>query len=122
MYELQRGIPCLSCPQKDESIQRLASELAAAQVERDRLQALAPRLEWLNGYLHLCIDLHTQCLFHVERNQSGSFNLYDVNASGDDVMGYGLSTDRVNACLAEWHAATLPSLHLPPFPGASDAS
>jgi hypothetical protein len=46
MYELQRGIPCLSCPQKDESIQRLASELAAAQAERDRLQAMVPRLEW----------------------------------------------------------------------------
>ena len=30
MYELQSGILCLSCPQKDESIRRLASELAAA--------------------------------------------------------------------------------------------
>jgi len=26
------------------------------------------------------------------------------------------------AAVAEWHAAHLPSLHLPPFPGASNAS
>ena len=45
-YELQGGIPCLSCRNKDESIQRLASEVARLAIDNERLRATVPRPRW----------------------------------------------------------------------------
>ncbi len=38
-----------------------------------------------------------------------------------DIAGYPAIVATMIAAAERWHAATAPSLHLPPFPGASDA-
>jgi len=105
------------------AIASTVEEAARDAADQLRAQGWTPthaRLEWqpyrygVSLYLH--IDSHQQRLFNADHTSRGTFTLSDVNASCDDVMGYGLTAAGVMAAVAEWCAAHLPSLHLPPFP------
>jgi hypothetical protein len=81
------------------------------------------RLEWRsNGwqhYLHLCIDRLSPELLFAAQFQDGAWNVFNrTNDAAPCILRRG-TTETAAATVAAWHAANLPSLHLPPFPGAS---
>ena len=90
-----------------------------------------PRLESRKAHgaheLRLCIDRHTQVLFsaedHWKTGKDGQL-LYNLSDIHDDatISLWECPAAEVSAYIAEWCAANLPSLHLPPFPETPDAS
>ena len=86
-----------------------------------------PRLEWEsnsvgdNHTLWLRLDNYEQLLFAVRKWSSGRYSMYVCHTPDERGVAGGTLAE-VMAPIAEWCAANLPSLHLPPFPGASDAS
>ena len=88
-------------------------------------------MEWRSPHgaheLRLCIDRHAQVLFSAEdywktgRDGQRLYNLSDVHDDAT-ISLWECPAAEVFEYIAEWCAAHLPSLHLPPFPGASDAS
>ena len=85
------------------------------------------RLEWRsNGwqhYLHLCIDRLSPELLFAAQFQDGTWNVFNrTNDAAPCILRRG-TTETAAATVAAWHAANLPSLHLPPpFPETPDAS
>jgi len=108
-----------------------AARGAAARLRAAGWVPTHPRLEWRKAHgaheLRLCIDRHTQVLFsaedHWKTGKDGQL-LYNLSDIHDDatISLWECPAAEVSAYIAEWCAAHLPSLHLPPFPGASDAS
>ena len=89
------------------------------------------RLEWRSSHgdheLRLCIDHHAQVLFSAEehwKTGKDSQTLYHLSDVHDDATTslWECPAAEVFEYIAEWCATNLPSLHIPPFPGASDAS
>jgi hypothetical protein len=101
--------------------ERAELELAAAQAERDRMQAMVPRLEWrpyLGGCeLRLCIDAHSQVLFTAEQHYKPDRYNLSADHEGDEEVLWECPAAEVFAFIAEWHAANLPNYPLPDFPG-----
>ena len=84
------------------------------------------RLEWRSNrwqhHLHLCIDRLSPELLFAAQFQDGTWNVFNrINDAEPCILRRG-TTETAAATVAEWCATNLPSLHLPPFPGASDAS
>ena len=84
------------------------------------------RLEWRSNrwqhHLRLCIDRLSPELLFAAQFQDGTWNVFDrINDAEPCILRRG-TTETAAATVAEWCATNLPSLHLPPFPGASDAS
>ena len=85
-----------------------------------------PRLEWRsNGwqhYLYLCIDRLSPELLFAAQFQDGTWNVFNrTNDAAPCILRRG-TTETAAATVAEWCAANLHSLHLPPFPETPDAS
>jgi hypothetical protein len=100
-----------------------AAAEAAAQLRAAGWTPSHARLEWRsNGwqhYLHLCIDRLSPELLFAAQFQDGAWNVFNrTNDAAPCILRRG-TTETAAATVAAWHAANLPSLHLPPFPGAS---
>ncbi len=111
-----------ACHGTTEASARAATVDAAAADCASQLRAAGwspshARLEWADNRLYLCMDntrfvvatyLLPACDVLIHPDFSEWRRCYTVPG--------------LVAAVAGWHAAHLPSLHLPPFPGASDAS
>ena len=80
------------------------------------------RLEWerfkgTSSYgLFLRLDGYKRQLLGVVQHHGSEWGVYDEE---EETWTYAPFAD-LQTAIGWWHAATLPSLHLPPFPGASD--
>jgi len=103
-----------------------AGKAAAEAAARLRAAGWTPshaRLEWRSNdwqhYLHLCIDSLSPELLFAAQFQDGTWNVFNrTNDAAPCILRRG-TTKTAAARVAEWCATNLPSLHLPPFPGAS---
>lgn len=79
------------------------------------------RLEWHSRkwqhHLRLHLDNYTADVMFAAEFQGGMWSVFNRTLTTDDDRILSRATrEQAAATIAEWHAATLPSLHLPPFP------
>ena len=80
------------------------------------------RLEWHSRkwqhHLRLHMDNYTADVMFAAESQGGLWSVFNRTLTTDDDRILSRATrETAAAVIAAWHAAALPSLHLPPFPG-----
>ena len=102
-----------------------AAANCAAQLRAAGWSPSHARLEWRSNrwqhHLHLCIDRLSPELLFAAQFQDGTWNVFNrINDAEPCILRRG-TTETAAATVAEWCATNLPSLHIPPFPGADNA-
>ena len=93
----------------------------AAQLRESGWTPTHARLEWRSvrwqHFLHFRFDSLDTQVAAASQFGDGTWRLYYRGVAHQIA-----DAENAAAVIAEWHATALPSLHLPTFPGASDAS
>lgn len=113
-----------TAPTPDEAARAAADQLRAA-----GWRPTHARLEWErdgDGFdLVLRVDKYERTVLcgEIFADGTGWATLENYDHTESDCLAlHPTPTAEVLAAVTAWHAAHLPSLHLPPFPGSSDAS